>query len=263
MAERRPGHAPELRGPRLRRRGPRRADRQHRRRPPDRLGRRVQQLHRAVRPVRHRHGQPPGAAGAVRVPLRPLAAQRRRRPDARGQDTNLDLGAAQRRADGEIGLVTQQDHGLWQDQTGAPADPQAGNIPGGKRDVLRSATFNDGKIAAVAVDSGAVRPHGRGAQRVGRVHSARMPQRCSTSTRRCPSTTRCSAQVRVSKPTAGWKANAYLIFDYHSPTDFKFAGLDQSRATRSSWAVAPRPAGSSTCRPPWATSRPTTTTTSR
>ncbi len=37
-----------------------------------------------------------------------------------------------------------------------------------------------------------------------------------------------SAQVAVIKPTAGWKANAYLIFDYVSPTDFKFAGLDQS-----------------------------------
>ena len=32
----------------------------------------------------------------------------------------------------------------------------------------------------------------------------------------------------VQKPAAGWKANAYLIFDYFSPTDFKFAGLDAS-----------------------------------
>ena len=27
---------------------------------------------------------------------------------------------------------------------------------------------------------------------------------------------------------AGWKANAYIIFDYYSPTDFKFAGIDVS-----------------------------------
>src|SRR3954469_24013031 len=27
-------------------------------------------------------------------------------------------------------------------------------------------------------------------------------------------------------PTGGWKANAYVIFDYFSPTDFKFAGID-------------------------------------
>jgi len=36
------------------------------------------------------------------------------------------------------------------------------------------------------------------------------------------------ASVKVTKPTSGWKANAYVIFDYYSPTDFKFAGLDQS-----------------------------------
>lgn len=45
---------------------------------------------------------------------------------------------------GEMGMVTQKDHGLWQDQTGGPTDPQPGNIPGGRRDVLRSADFNDG-----------------------------------------------------------------------------------------------------------------------
>merc|ERR1711991_85594 len=35
---------------------------------------------------------------------------------------------------GELGLVTQQDW-AWQDQTGAPDDPQPGNIGGGSRDV--------------------------------------------------------------------------------------------------------------------------------
>ena len=60
-----PDTHPTLRGPRLRRRRPRRADRQHRRRPPDRLGRRVQQLPRAVRAVRHGDGQPHAAAAAA------------------------------------------------------------------------------------------------------------------------------------------------------------------------------------------------------
>ncbi len=46
--------------------------------------------------------------------------------------------------EGELGLVLQKDFD-WHEQTGAPADPQAGNIPGGKRDVLRTANFNDGK----------------------------------------------------------------------------------------------------------------------
>src|SRR4029079_557908 len=55
---------------------------------------------------------------------------------------------------GEIGLITQHDHGLWQQQTGSPSDPQAGNIPGGRRDVLRSATFDDATLNGFAPDSG-------------------------------------------------------------------------------------------------------------
>ena len=42
----------------------------------------------------------------------------------------------------------------WHDQTGGPTDPQAGNIPGGKRDVLRTANFNDGQLQGFAADSG-------------------------------------------------------------------------------------------------------------
>jgi hypothetical protein len=35
------------------------------------------------------------------------------------------------------------------------------------------------------------------------------------------------ATVEIVKPTGGWDANAYMIFDYISPTDFKFVGLDE------------------------------------
>ena len=37
------------------------------------------------------------------------------------------------------------------------------------------------------------------------------------------------ATINVAKPLAGAKANAYVVFDYQSPTSFKFAGLDLSR----------------------------------
>src|SRR5439155_19400398 len=37
-----------------------------------------------------------------------------------------------------------------------------------------------------------------------------------------------AASVTANKPLAGYKANAYVIFDYFSPTDFKFAGIDVS-----------------------------------
>ncbi len=46
---------------------------------------------------------------------------------------------------GELGLVKQQDFD-WHDQTGAPDDPQPGNIPGGRRDVLRSASFDSNQM---------------------------------------------------------------------------------------------------------------------
>ena len=51
-------------------------------------------------------------------------------------------------------MVRQKDF-AWQNQTGAPADPQAGNIPGGKRDVLRSANFNDGTAAGLRAPTAA------------------------------------------------------------------------------------------------------------
>jgi hypothetical protein len=37
-----------------------------------------------------------------------------------------------------------------------------------------------------------------------------------------------AAQIMAIKPTAGWNANAYVIFDYFSASDFKFTGIDVS-----------------------------------
>jgi hypothetical protein len=34
--------------------------------------------------------------------------------------------------------------------------------------------------------------------------------------------------MQTQKPTGGWKSNSYVMFDYWSPTDFKFAGIDIS-----------------------------------
>ena len=52
------------------------------------------------------------------------------------------------------------------------------------------------------------------------------------------------ASVEFQAPTAGWSGNAYLIFDYFSPTDFKFAGIDSGtnkvvvgHRTASGWVV--------------------------
>src|SRR5437764_14604917 len=37
-----------------------------------------------------------------------------------------------------------------------------------------------------------------------------------------------TASILTQKPIGGYKANAFAIFDYQSPTDFKFAGIDVS-----------------------------------
>ncbi|MGD8939864.1 MAG: matrixin family metalloprotease, partial [Gammaproteobacteria bacterium] len=145
----------------------------------------------------------------------------------RAVDTGADP-ARNGEPEGELGLVKQQDL-AWKDQTGAPDDPQAGNIPGGPRDVLRGADFNNGSAAlnGFAADTGvwevqsgklnvAAESLGGDAASVYFVDEA------------LPSYFEIQATISVIKPTAGWKANAYVIFDYQSPTDFKFAGIDDS-----------------------------------
>lgn len=126
----------------------------------------------------------------------------------------------------ELGLVLQKDF-AWQAQTGAPADPQAGNIPGGPRDVLRSANFNDGTAQGFFVDSGTwtvtggqyqVAPTVLGGDAVSVFYVDQY----------VPYYFEMMATIRAVKPTGGYKANAYLIFDYQSPTDFKFAGINVS-----------------------------------
>ena len=127
---------------------------------------------------------------------------------------------------GEIGLITQKDHGLWQEQTGSPTDPQAGQHPG--RQARRAA---HGELQRRHADRLRARQRRRGRSR---------PARCTVAAaslgkdaaavfyvdQTLPVYYELLAQVLVQKPTAGWNANAYVIFDYFSPTDFKFAGID-------------------------------------
>ncbi|HET6576464.1 MAG TPA: hypothetical protein VFG68_22885, partial [Fimbriiglobus sp.] len=128
--------------------------------------------------------------------------------------------------EGELGLITQKDT-VWQDQSGAPNDPQPGNIPGGRRDVLRSSDFNDGTLSAFAPDSGKWEVSG-GALRV----SADSPQGDAVAVvhveQQLPVYFELAALIKTDKPVGGWNANAYVIFDYYSPTDFKFAGINPS-----------------------------------
>ncbi len=126
----------------------------------------------------------------------------------------------------EMGLVLQKDS-AWQAQTGAPSDPQAGNIPGGQRDVLRTASFDDpvNPASNFYADTGnwAVV---NGRYQVGPAVAGGDGLSVFDVNAFVPSYFEMLATVNAVKPTAGLKANAYLVFDYYSSTDFKFAGID-------------------------------------
>ncbi|GGO80245.1 hypothetical protein GCM10011348_16530 [Marinobacterium nitratireducens] len=127
---------------------------------------------------------------------------------------------------GEMGLVTQQDHGYWQDQTGGPTDPQAGNVPGGRRDVLRTSDFNNASMDLFVRDTGNFSVSG------GRLQiSAASGEQASAFYNLddyLPIYYEVSALIQVDKPTGGAKANGYIIFDYKSDIDFKYAGINIS-----------------------------------
>jgi Ca2+-binding RTX toxin-like protein len=129
---------------------------------------------------------------------------------------------------GELGLVLQKDF-AWQAQTGAPADPQAGNIPGGKRDVLRSAAMNSDTPEAEGffADSGVFEMK-NGALYVSAESIGGDAVAVYYVDEVLPSYYEILATVQSNKPIGGWKANAYVIFDYQGQDDFKFAGINVS-----------------------------------
>lgn len=143
----------------------------------------------------------------------------------RAADTGRDA-ARNGEPEGELGVVRQKDN-AWQSQTGAPADPQAGNIPGGKRDVLRTANFNDGLLQAFAADSGTWAVSG-GTLQVASTSNQADAVAVYQVGDALPSYYEVQASIQVVKPTQGWDANSYVIFDYQSATNFKFAGINVS-----------------------------------
>ena len=132
---------------------------------------------------------------------------------AQGADPtrSLDTGADAERngePEGEIGLVDQQDFD-WQDQTGAPNDPQPGNIPGGSRDVLRGATFNNGEANGFTPDSGNFTVENGRLE----IEPAALGQDAASVffvDNYLPSYFEMQATVNGGKPIAGFKSNAYF-----------------------------------------------------
>src|SRR5262249_48655067 len=122
---------------------------------------------------------------------------------------------------GEMGLVNQKDT-AWHAQTGPPSDPQAGNTPGTQRDVLRTADLTGSKAAAFYAASGtwSTGPGG---------YTGSAPAGLDAVTlfyldQWQPSFTEILATAQLG-PTSNQK-NAFIVFDYLGPTNFKYAGLD-------------------------------------
>jgi Ca2+-binding RTX toxin-like protein len=127
---------------------------------------------------------------------------------------------------GELGLIVQKDP-AWQDQTGGPIDPQGPVGHSGPKDVRRSADFNDGNMQAFAPDSGTWTVSG-GALQVSSTSPTTDAVAVYYHDTYLPTYYEIAAQILAVKPTGGWNANAYIIFDYFSPTNFKFAGINIS-----------------------------------
>lgn len=122
---------------------------------------------------------------------------------------------------GELGLVLQQDS-AWHGQTGAPTDPQAGNLPGTQRDVLRTANFSGNGPTAMFADSGTWSVSGGAYQNSTTSGTGDNISLFDLNTW-LPSYYEVTATAKV---TGGTRSDAFIIFDYHSATDFKFAGMD-------------------------------------
>ena len=93
--------------------------------------------------------------------------------------------------------------------------------------MLRSADFNAGTSEAFLADSGVFSATG-GKLSVTAASTSGDAAAVYYIDQYLPIYYEIHAQVYLTKPTGGWKANAYVIFDYFAPTDFKFAGVDQS-----------------------------------
>jgi len=134
------------------------------------------------------------------------------------------LGTADRNGEpfGEIGLVNQQDP-AWQDQHGKPDDPQPGNTQG-KRDVRVQTAFEANTPMLFANESGSAKVS-NGRYELSPVNSGQTVSLIYLQDD-LPKYFEISTVINANNTKQGFKSNAYIVFDYHSETDFKFAGVD-------------------------------------
>jgi Ca2+-binding RTX toxin-like protein len=122
---------------------------------------------------------------------------------------------------GEIGAVIQSDP-AWQDQTGAPRDPQPGNTPGVQRITTFQTNFNGGGATTGMLPDQGTWTVGGGSYSA----SATTGDNVSLiySDQWLPSYLELSSTFKVR--TGGAGQNAFFIFNYLGPTNFDYAGVD-------------------------------------
>jgi hypothetical protein len=159
----------------------------------------------------------------------------------RAADTGSDP-ARNGEPNGELGLVLQQD-AAWKDQHGGPSDPQPGNSKGA-RDVLRTANFNNGTASGFSPQVGTFTVANNAYQVAPSTVGGDAISLFNESDTVIPVAFDMQATINAAKPVGGAKANAFLIFDWQSNTDFKFAGIDVStnkleigHRTASGWVI--------------------------
>jgi Ca2+-binding RTX toxin-like protein len=156
---------------------------------------------------------PFGAATVSRTlqPQLPEYVQNLAASDGIDRTRGGDVGNVDRNGepDGELGTVLQKDFD-WQDQTGAPDDPQPGNLPGGARDGLRSADFNNGQASGFVPDSGNWEASG-GRYEVSPSDIGGDAASVFFVDHYLPSYFERRATINAGKPSGGLKSNAYLI----------------------------------------------------
>src|SRR5262249_50555706 len=149
------------------------------------------------------------------------------RNDGADQTRAADAGADPTRngePQGELGVVLQHD-AAWRQQTGAPSDQPAGNIPGNKRVIIKAASFNGGQAPSMFPTRGTwptAANYYQGAAAAGADAVSLFDFDVWL-----PSYFEILSTFKLTK--GGSKQNAFLIFDYQSQTNFKYAGLDASQ----------------------------------
>jgi Ca2+-binding RTX toxin-like protein len=126
---------------------------------------------------------------------------------------------------GELGLVLEQD-GVWADQTGAAGETCPCGTGGGILMVLAEADFDDGTAQNLVVESGTATVVNGGYQL-----ASPSSQTDGLALLNLDASVTKHLEVTTTLRAVKWSywsmiANGYLLFDYQSATDFKFAGFN-------------------------------------